>query len=188
MNTQNDAQNCNGCGKTCTPTQMCQGGQCRTSVIQVESSIQPDPTSLNQFSQLYINFVVCNASGSSLNLNGYTLKYWYTEDGASQTQQTAIDYNGGVPVTAAASFLPSDALRTDATSVMVVTFGSTTLNAGACTSTIQTRIYSGTTYVCCFGPQAGDYSYQAGALAPNEKITAYNAQGLLIWGLEPALQ
>ena len=46
-----------------------------------------------------------------------------------------------------------------------------------------------TTYACCFGAQAGDYSYKAGTTpADNQNITAYNAQGLLIWGLEPALQ
>ncbi len=70
---------------------------------------------------------------------------------------------------------------------MVVTFGATTLSAGACTNTIQTRVYSGATYACCFKAQAGDYSYQAGTMADNQNITAYNAQGLLIWGLEPAL-
>ena len=186
---QNDAQNCGGCAKTCTPKQMCQGGTCRTSVIEVKSAIQPDPANLLQFSQLYINLSVCNTSGSSLPLSGYTLKYWYTEDGASATPQTAIDYNGGVSVTATASFLPNDALRTKATSVMVVTFGATTLTAGQCTNTMQLRVYGGATYTCCFGAQAGDYSYQAGTtLADNQNITAYNAQGLLIWGLEPALQ
>ena len=78
-------------------------------------------------------------------------------------------------------------VRVNATSVMVVTFGATTLSAGACTATIQLRIYA-QNYACCYAAQAGDYSYQAGALADNQNITAYNAQGLLIWGLEPALQ
>ena len=105
MDAQNDAQNCGKCGGTCTPKQMCQGGKCITSVVEVKSSNRADSSNMTQ---LYVNVVVCNASGAALTLTGYSLKYWYTEDGASTAQQTAIDYNGGVPVTATASFLDSN--------------------------------------------------------------------------------
>ncbi len=183
VDAQNDATNCGGCGTMCTPKQMCQGGKCITSWVDVKSVIQADST---QQSQLYIDIEVCNASGASLALNGYSLKYWYTEDGASETQMTAVDYAGGATLTATASLLDPSAFRVKATSVMVVTFGATTLAAGACTGTIQLRIYA-QNYVCCYGPQAGDYSYLAGTtLADNQNITAYNPQGLLVWGLEPA--
>ena len=164
---------------------MCQGGKCITSVVDVKSKIQAD-TAANQQTQLYVNISVCNASGASLNLNGYTLKYWYTEDGATTAQMTGIDYNGGVSVTATATLLDPPAWRVKTSSVMVVTFGAATLAAGTCTATMQFRIFD-QGYTCCYDPQVGDYSYLAGtALADNQNITAYNAQGLLIWGLEPA--
>ena len=185
MDAQNDAQNCGACGKTCSATQMCQGGKCITSVVQVKSQNQADAT---QQSQLYVNITVCNVSTSTLNLAGYALKYWYTEDGASAAQLVSIDYSAYTGVTASAALIDLSASRTKATSVMTVKFGTTSpeLAAGACTGTIQLRIYA-QGYVCCYDPQAGDYSYGGTTLAPNQNITAYNAQGLLIWGLEPAL-
>jgi hypothetical protein len=155
----------------------------------VQSSGAADTTHQDQ---LHFNISVCNASGTSLNLSGYTLKYWYTEDGASDPPNTAVDYSPVSPApTVTASKINISVWRVNATSVMVIKFAATTppLAAGACTGAFQLRVYSGSAYTCCFGAQAGDYSYLAGStLADNQNITAYNAQGLLIWGLEPALQ
>jgi hypothetical protein len=191
VDAQNDAQNCGGCGTTCTPKQMCQGGKCITSVVKVQSKIQPDPTNPSSASQLYVNIQVCNASGASLNISGYSLKYWYTEDGASAAQQTNVDYSPITPApTVTASLIDFSVWRVNATSVMLIKFAASTpaLAAGACTGAMQLRIFA-QGYVCCYAAQAGDYSYLAGtALADNQNITAYNAQGLLIWGLEPTLQ
>jgi hypothetical protein len=184
VDAQNDAQNCGACGKTCTATQMCQGGKCITSVVQVKSQNQADAT---QQGQLYVNLNICNVSTAALNLAGYSLKYWYTEDGASVAQLVSIDFTAYAGVTGSAVLLDLSAARVKATSVLTVKFGTTSpaLAAGACTGTIQIRVYA-QNYVCCYGPQAGDYSYGGTTLAANQNITAYNAQGLLIWGLEPA--
>jgi hypothetical protein len=79
--------------------------------------------------------------------------------------------------------------RVKADTVLVATFGSGSLAAGACTGDIQLRIhpvdYSGPT---AYGAQTGDYSYLASPTtsAANQNVTAYNDKGLLIWGLEPA--
>jgi cellulose 1,4-beta-cellobiosidase len=137
-------------------------------------------------SQLYVNISVCNASGASLSLAGMTLKYWYTADGAATVQTASADYSPITPApTLTATLLPLPAY-VGGDSVLSIKFGATTLAAGACTGAIQIRIFA-QGYQCCYAAQAGDYSYLAGtALADNQNIAAYNAQGLLIWGLEPA--
>jgi hypothetical protein len=137
---------------------------------------------------LVIQVSVCDVSGATLSLSGITLKYWYTVDAASYTQMISIDYCPVTPAPSApASFLAIDALRTNADAVAQLTFGSTLLATGACTGAIQMRIFT-QSYSCCYAAQAGDYSYLASTLlTDNPKITAYNAQGLLIWGTEPPL-
>ena len=193
VDAQNDAQNCGGCGNNCKATEMCQGGACKPSIAKVQSQAKPDNKT-----QLAVFIAVCNASSSSLSLSGITVKYWYTEDGVAATPAVAIDYAGGVTPTptATAALLTGNAIRVDATSVLTITFGATQLAAGACTGALQIRIYPSDNIACCFAAQLGDtangwdpdYSYANNAtLTDNPKITAYSAQGLLIWGLEPAL-
>ncbi len=185
---QNDAQNCGGCGKTCTATQMCQGGTCKTSILKVQSKASADSGNMTQ---LYLNIAVCNTSSSSLNLSGYTLKYWYTEDGASTAQNVAVDCTCGITGTVTAALLDPSAFRDNATSVLQIKFGATTLAANSCTNAggnpTQIRVYD-QGYTCCYFPQAGDYSFSSStSLKDNPNITVYNPQGLLVWGLEPAL-
>jgi hypothetical protein len=185
VNTQVDPANCGKCSVACTAKQMCQGGTCKTSVISVQSESVADTT---QQGQLLFYLKVCNASGAQLSLAGIALKYWYTIDGATATQETAVYYDGGLSpapnVTAAE--LPDFRVKADA--AMTVTFGANTLATGACTNALQLGIHA-TGFTCCYAAQSGDWSYLASpsAFVENAAITAYDSKGVLIWGLEPGV-
>jgi hypothetical protein len=182
VDAQNDATNCGVCGKTCAATQMCQGGACVASILKVQSAGQADSQQT-----LSLNISVCNASGSSLSLNGVSLKYWYTEDGAAVEQVASVDYVAGLSPapTASATLLDLSAYRDKASSVLQVTFGSNTLAANACTGAVQISVHP-QDYVGTYAAQSGDYSYSAATtLTDNPNITAYDSKGMLIWGVEP---
>jgi len=155
------------------------------AIIRVQSRGQADVSSATY---LLLNISVCNVSGAPLSLSGITLKYWYTADAATSTPAVSIDYSSVAPTpTATAVLLDVSVFRTNADAVMQMKFDASSLATGACTGQIQLRIYS-QNYTCCYAAQAGDYSYLASStFADNQNITAYDAQGLLIWGLEPAL-
>jgi len=121
-----------------------------------------------------------------------TLKYWYTTGGASGAQSVETDYSPVTPKpTVSAVLLELADFKVKADAVLSITFGATTpaLAANACTGGIQFRLHPTdlTCGGCTYGVPSTDYSYLAStSLADNQNITAYNAQGLLIWGLEPA--
>jgi hypothetical protein len=137
-----------------------------------------------------------------VNLNGYTLKYWYTADGAATTQVPVIAYapppfTTGTNPAAKAELLPIKGFRECTTStggiqtckadaVLTLTFATANLAANACTQAVQLEIHPDG-WAGSYDKQTTDYSYiVATALKDNQYITIYNAQGLIVWGLEPA--
>lgn len=191
VDAQNDALNCGECDKKCGATQMCQGGTCRTSILKAQSQSTGEAGSVLRFSM-----GICNTSSSAVNLNGYTMKYWYTADGASLAQLVDIRYAppplSSTNPTATAELLAIDQFRDKADAVLTLKFAAATLNAGACAgssgSAIQIEIHTNN-YQGSYSAQTTDYSYLAGTtLKDNQYITIYNPQGLLVWGLEPELQ
>ena len=187
VDAQNDALNCGGCDKKCTGTQMCQGGTCKPSIVKAQTQAQADGGSMLR---LFIS--VCNAGSASLTLTNYTLKYWYSADGAALSQEVAITYSPATPTpTASAVLLDLDVARVHADATLTLKFGATTLATGACTGGIQIEIHA-QNYTGTYGPQGtgdtADYSYSSSTtLKDNPNVTIYNDKGGLVWGLEPAL-
>ena len=152
--------------------------------VLAETSGRPDAT---QQGQLYVGLAVCNIGGSELDLNGYTVKYWYTEDAAGGTQSATLAASHESPIpTVSAALLDATDFRVNASSVMTLKFGAVTVAPGNCTGPDVVRIYSPN--YCCYDAQAGDYSYlDSITLMPNPHVTVYDSSGLLVWGTEPAI-
>jgi hypothetical protein len=141
---------------------------------------------------LRFSVAICNASSAALDLKGYTMKYWYTADGASTTQDANIAYapaplitNTNPTATAALIANISD-FRNKADAVLTLSFSSVSLTASTCTGAIQVEIHPDG-WAGTYSTQTTDYSYLAATtLTDNPNITVYNDKGQLIWGLEPA--
>jgi hypothetical protein len=165
---------------------MCQGGTCRTSILKAQTLSQGAGGQVLRF-----DLALCNTSSEAVNLNGYTLKYWYTSDGASTTQVPVIAYappplNTGTNPTATADFLPLKPALQKADTQLTLKFSAASIAAGKCTDAIKLEIHP-EGWAGSYSEQTTDYSYLAGtALKDNPNVTIYNPQGLLVWGVEPA--
>ncbi len=186
FDSQNDALHCGGCDTRCSPTQMCQGGTCRQSIVKAQSLSQGAGGSMLRFS-----VAICNTTADAVNLAGYTMKYWYTTDGAATNQVPNISWapppfttnTNPVPT---AEFLPVSGLREKADALLLLTFASASLPANKCSEAIQIEIHP-EGWAGSYSEQTTDYSYQAGtALKDNPNVTIYNPQGLIVWGVEPS--
>lgn len=182
---QNDKNNCGACGHACEGTQMCSGGNCTASAVKAQTTAQADGGSM-----LRVFLGICNAGTSALDLDGYVLKYWYSADGAAVGQELNISWSPVTPApTCAAKLLDlkdTNCYTNVADAVITLTFGETTLAAGACTDAVQVEVHPAG-WTGKYETQTTDYSYVANTtLKPNAKVTAYDAKGQLIWGTEPS--
>jgi len=134
-----------------------------------------------------MHFDVVNYTAFGSRLSQVTIRYWFTDEGASTANVVEQYY---VPIPTQMKFSPVNPPRAGADTVLEISFSD---SPDAAASWVETRGfnfafhkngYSGTY------DQSNDYSYDAKLtkdLGPNPKITAY-VNGVLAWGCEPPVQ
>jgi endo-1,4-beta-xylanase len=147
--------------------------------IQYRAAMLTDPTN-----QIQPYFKIVNG-GSSVAMSGLKIRYWYTWEGTSQTQQFACDYAqvGSGNVTGSFVRLTTPVAGADSYVEIGFTAGAGTIATGGNSGEIQSRFNKSDWSVFT---QSNDYSYDATktAYADWTKVTLYN-NGVLVWGTEP---
>jgi hypothetical protein len=129
-------------------------------------------------------FKIVNNSGSPVNLQQLTVRYWFTPENFTGTVSGWIDYAqmGNNKVTM--QYVPASPVREGGYGYMQYAFAPSagSIAIAGNTGVIQTRFANSDWSLFS---EADDYSYvAAGLYASNEKITVYR-NGVLVWGTEP---
>lgn len=131
-----------------------------------------------------------NKTTSTVDMSTVTLRYWYKDDGLGTALTFAGDYvsigysNTGTMTGKAVAATPA---ATDADHYLELSFTGTLAAQGDKSTndqfnvrvTAHTASYAGAVDV------TNDYSYSAGALGYNSKITLHDKSGKVIWGTAP---
>ncbi|WP_437654956.1 cellulose binding domain-containing protein [Sorangium sp. So ce1182] len=128
---------------------------------------------------------VRNTGDETIALSDVTIRYWFTDDGATSTFMGACDF-ASVPggyTSVTRTFGEASAAEADRYLELGFTSAAGTLAPGATSGEAQIRVYSAT-YESMM--QTNDYSFDASLteLTPWEQVTAYR-DGVLAWGTEP---
>jgi hypothetical protein len=132
--------------------------------------------------QMYFDLV--NFTAYSAQLSQVTIRYWFTDEGASSPNEVEQYY---VPIPTTLKFTKLNPPRDGADTVLELAFAGAG-DAGA--SFVETRGFNFAFHKASYAgtyDQRNDYSYDPNlktALGPNPKITAY-IKGELAWGCEP---
>jgi hypothetical protein len=183
-----DAAHCGSCTTACPVGQICRGGVCGASCppnvangVKVQSLL----TDYGATDRFEVQARVCNTStNAALSLAGMKLKYWYSYDGTGTPQTVSVSDAGGVGATATVAGLAPAKYQADY--AVTVTLASGSLAAGQCMSgTIRWVVQRPTSFSIPYA-LANDWSYLAPGttLADNHHLTAYDALGTLVWGIE----
>jgi hypothetical protein len=148
--------------------------------VQYFAMVTASPTQ-----QISPTLQIVNNGASSVDLTTLTMRYYYTKDGCSHSDQTFVCYFAQI----GSGVISGDFVTTTGTNAdeyLEVSFltGAGTLAPGANTGEIQASFHS-TDYQCMFN-QTNDYSFDATktAFATWSNVTLYQ-NGTLVWGTEP---
>lgn len=135
-------------------------------------------------SSIQMHFDLVNFTAFSSRLPQVTVRYWFTDEDASSANVVEKYY---VPITTTMKFIAVNPPRSDADTVLEMSFPETP-DSGA--SWVETKgfnlAFHKTSYAGTY-TQDNDYSYDSKltkTLGQNPKITAY-VNGVLAWGCEP---
>ena len=138
-------------------------------------------------SSIQMHFDIVNYTAFTSRLTQVTVRYWFTDEGASLANVVEQYY---VPIPTTMKFITLNPPRAGADTVLEMSFP-VTPDSGV--SWVETRgfnfAFHKTSYQGTYD-QSNDYSYDAKltkTLGPNPKITAY-VNGALAWGCEPPVQ
>ncbi|HTN89993.1 MAG TPA: cellulose binding domain-containing protein [Sorangium sp.] len=128
---------------------------------------------------------VRNTGDETITLSDVTIRYWFTDDGATSTFVGACDFTpiAGGCASVTRTFGDASAAEADRYLELGFTSAAGSLAPGATSGEVQIRVYSDR-YESMM--QTNDYSFDATltALTPWEQVTAYR-DGVLAWGEEP---
>jgi hypothetical protein len=177
---------CNPCaiGKSCAADEDCASGECDTvckSRLRVELSCSNTAT-MTACMQPY--FRVFNDSDAPVALAGYSIRYYYTKEGASNEDYDCYYMSlGDCNQIGPAVFMDIEPKKTGADRYVELPFadGARTLEPG--------QLFEMKNGICLPSPdnftQTGDYSFSGnGAFQPAPRVTLFN-QRVLVWGTEP---
>jgi hypothetical protein len=176
---------CTGNGDCVSPN-VCTGGICAPPI---NITVQLKEINIGTTQWITPNFRIINNGTSAITLSQLTVRYWYTLDGGSSTQNSNCDYSllpmsCGAVSFGASSFVAVSPARTNADSYFQFGFTAAagTLAPGVTMDDVQLR-WSTSNFVNF--DQTNDYSYNAAtAYTPTTKVTVY-LNGALVYGTEP---
>ncbi|XXY18086.1 cellulose binding domain-containing protein [Sorangium sp. So ce216] len=169
-----------GGSPTSTTTATTGGGP--TGEIELQYAVREGAASVQGLS---FRVLVRNTGDETIALSDVTIRYWFTDDGATSPFESTCDFasipGGRTSVTWA--FGEASAAEADRYLELGFTSDAGTLAPGATSGEAQIRVYSAT-YERMM--QTNDYSFDATltALTPWEQVTGYR-DGVLAWGTEP---
>ncbi|XXT19999.1 cellulose binding domain-containing protein [Sorangium sp. So ce429] len=169
-----------GGSPTSTTTATTGGGP--TGELELQYAVREGAASVQGLS---FRVLVRNTGDEAIALSDVTIRYWFTDDGATAMFVGACDFASVPGGCDNVTRTFGEASATDADRYLELGFSSAAGNLapGATSGEVQIRVYSAT-YERMM--QTNDYSFDATltALTPWEQVTAYR-DGVLAWGTEP---
>jgi hypothetical protein len=158
------------------------GAQAQTSSLKVQYRAADNTPGDNQIKP---HFNIVNTGASSVALSGLKIRYWYTWEGAAQTQLFSCDWAivGCANVTGVFVKLATPVSGADYYEEVGFTAAAGSIAAGGQSGEVQTR-FSKSDYTNY--NETGDYSFDPTktVFADWTHVTLYN-NGVLVWGVEP---